>query len=115
MASDSAKEYLKEVERELERRVARLASVIAEIEALEASMRVVDVSRGIRQGNVLRITSTASYQSHLKGQLSRKREEQKELQLEVDRARERKVLVEEEIAFLEENEEAEEPIGRQRI
>lgn len=96
--AEEARAYLAEVLKELRRRESALAKARAEVSAVEAKLAALSLSRGLRQGRSLSVASGESYKGTLRKRLLKLRREAAELEEEVRRARERRQLVEEELA-----------------
>lgn len=92
--------YLERVKEELFRRQLALKAVTDTIVALETKLAKVSGNVGVRQGDALKIASTASVRRLVSEELSKKKKEEGLLREEVLRAQERKDSVEEELEAL---------------
>jgi hypothetical protein len=95
-----AREYLQQVLTELRRREELLAKIDAEILIIETKLHETVTSRTLREGSALRITSGESLKSVLRERLKRLKKERAVSAEDVQRALDRKRLVEEELEAL---------------
>jgi chromosome segregation ATPase len=102
-SNDTRKElrdYLAKVNEELGKREEKVSVVEGEIAQLEFKLKELRSNRAISAGDISSVGSLESYRGHLKDQLARKKAVAKELNADVQRARDRREAVMKELSAL---------------
>lgn len=89
--------YLSDVSAQLQKREERLMSIQSEIAALEHKLRSMRVERSMLSGDARKIAAGEACRTALRKKLEREYRVREEALAEVSRARERKLLVEQEM------------------
>lgn len=101
-AKAEALRYLQEVRDELQRREQKLAVIQEELGRLRFRLEEVSMTRSLLEGNASKLAAGESFRAKLRGQIRKREAEVVEIRSEIVRARERRAMIESEIASLEE-------------
>jgi len=96
-------EYARQVNIELGKREGRLVRLDEEIALIEEKLKQASRPKSMQGGDALRIVSLEQYKRQLRVTLKQKSVDRKKVEIEVQKARERKKQIEKELKFIEQD------------